>query len=422
VGDVLPFVPVCRELMRRQHSVALGAPPIFRSNLRRSGVPTVAAGPFLRRERRARFEAAALDTTGRSLIRHAWTELVCADAAEVVAALDDLVADCDVVLGHYHSLAAYVLATKHHRPLATLSWGPACVPSDAYPPSTALLTADTALASSITVGIGDGSFGTARAYLNGQAWAEEADWVRRELDGASDAVLARFGLPPLDTAWLSLPLAGDAALLACDPALFRAPRDWPAHVEQVGYPYYDALAGTSVAELVAFANAGPPPVLVSFGTAVAGGIAADYRLVVDVLTRIGRRVIVLGAPEGVVPGPAVSVAGYAPIASLVDQCSFVVHHAGPGTMHASLTAGLPAVAIPRSFDQPLNAAALAASGAGVALRPGELSASSLVAAFAEVDSSDARLAAAAMGAALRRQRPAAEVIADGVERVPIVRD
>ena len=52
----------------------------------------------------------------------------------------------------------------------------------------------------------------------------------------------------------------------------------------------------------------------------------------------------------------------------------VVSHAGSGTALAALALGLPQLCLPQGADQFLNAAAVASTGAGIALAPNEASA------------------------------------------------
>ena len=62
------------------------------------------------------------------------------------------------------------------------------------------------------------------------------------------------------------------------------------------------------------------------------------------------------------------------------HASVVVSHGGSGTVLATAGHGLPQLCLPQGADQFLNAAAVAASGAGLALGPGEQTADSITAA------------------------------------------
>jgi UDP:flavonoid glycosyltransferase YjiC (YdhE family) len=97
------------------------------------------------------------------------------------------------------------------------------------------------------------------------------------------------------------------------------------------------------------------------------------------LARLDALVVLTVGPGGDVaavgPLPAnVEVATFIPYRDLLPRCSIVVSHAGAGVMLRSLAAGLPQLCLPQSpSDQFRNAAACAASGAGLALVGAEAS-------------------------------------------------
>jgi UDP:flavonoid glycosyltransferase YjiC (YdhE family) len=403
-GDILPFVPPVQALLRRGHEVVLAAPPIFRSTLRRAGCSPVAVGSFLKRETRLAFEASVgVDDIGRSPFVHYWTEVLLGDTERTFYDLLPHAEGVDVLLAHHHSVAALLVAERSGVPRVALSWGPACIPSQAYPPpSAAIRDPQQALPPSTSVR---------------NEWERELDWARARLDPHTNDTILRLGGTPVDAAPFSLPLSSDGALLASHPAVMPDAPDWPAVVAQVGYPYSDDIHGVSARSLDPFFAEGEPPVLVSFGTAVAGGADGTYERVVDVLLRRGRRVVVLGGSGRRISGDArVAHADFAPISQLVGRCAFIVHHGGPGTMHAALRAGIPAVVVPQFLDQPCNAAFLHSRGGGIALAPHALSADALHEAIDALESPGLLARVAALQAAITADRDPAEVIADHVER------
>ncbi|WP_447152755.1 glycosyltransferase [Nakamurella sp. GG22] len=102
---------------------------------------------------------------------------------------------------------------------------------------------------------------------------------------------------------------------------------------------------------------------------------------VNVVTTVGPGV----DPAVLGPQPAsVLIASYLPQALVLPRCTAVVSHVGAGTMLGALCFGLPQLALPQGTDQPNNAAALVASGAGIALAPAEISPDSVSAALGRV--------------------------------------
>ncbi len=70
--------------------------------------------------------------------------------------------------------------------------------------------------------------------------------------------------------------------------------------------------------------------------------------------------------------PHVLVAEHIPHALLLPRCRLVVCQGGAGVMLGALAHGLPQLVLPQGADQPLNAAACEAAGAGLALSPEEV--------------------------------------------------
>jgi UDP:flavonoid glycosyltransferase YjiC (YdhE family) len=106
---------------------------------------------------------------------------------------------------------------------------------------------------------------------------------------------------------------------------------------------------------------------------------ADHR--VNVVTTLGPGV----DPAILGPQPAnVLVASYLPQALVLEHCTAVVSQVGAGTMLGALCFGLPQLALPQGTDQPHNAAALVASGAGIALAPEEITPEAIAASLGRV--------------------------------------
>lgn len=124
---------------------------------------------------------------------------------------------------------------------------------------------------------------------------------------------------------------------------------------------------------------GEPWVLVSFGTTLQRQaqvlpplLAALAALPVRVLLTLGGVI----EPSQFAAPPDVVVRGYLPHHEVLPHMSAVITHAGLSTITASLAAGVPLVCVPQGREQPLNAARVAACGAGTVVLsdvpPGEI--------------------------------------------------
>ncbi|MFF4404982.1 glycosyltransferase [Streptomyces sp. NPDC001404] len=176
---------------------------------------------------------------------------------------------------------------------------------------------------------------------------------------------ARLGLPPGHgprAERARRERAGWPVLHGYSPALLPRPADWREGLDVVGNWWPHVPSGLP-AGLEDFLQAGPPPVFVGFGSmgAAAEGLGG---LVAGALRRAGVRGVVQ-LPD-VPSGDDLFAVGDVPHALLFPRTAAVVHHAGAGTTAAALRAGVPAVPVPVTADQPFWARRVAGVGAAVA--------------------------------------------------------
>ncbi|MGC5311823.1 nucleotide disphospho-sugar-binding domain-containing protein [Micromonospora zamorensis] len=129
---------------------------------------------------------------------------------------------------------------------------------------------------------------------------------------------------------------------------------------------------------------GRPRVLVSFGTvfadpAVVGPLlGALTALDVDVLATLGLD----GKPQDYqLDSDRVEFSPFVPLAQLLENITAVISHGGAGTTLGTLARGIPMVVVPQGADQFIQADRVAASGAGIALAPGQAEPSAIAAAL-----------------------------------------
>ncbi|GGZ42506.1 glycosyltransferase [Streptomyces bluensis] len=165
--------------------------------------------------------------------------------------------------------------------------------------------------------------------------------------------------------------AGWPVLHGFSTALVPRPSDWRTGLDVVGtwWPRLDPAARLP-ADLEGFLRAGPRPVLIGFGSMAGGEGERLSDIAVRALRRAGLRGILQSGSAGLAAvGDDVLTVGDVPHELLFPRLAAVVHHAGAGTTAAALRAGVPAVAVPVTADQPFWAARLAALGAGPAPIP-----------------------------------------------------
>ncbi|MCC3777472.1 glycosyltransferase [Streptomyces sp. UNOB3_S3] len=177
----------------------------------------------------------------------------------------------------------------------------------------------------------------------------------------------RLGLPPLSPSAMRRrrEQADWPVLHGFSTALVPRPSDWRPGLRVVGtwWPHHDP-GGRLPAELEDFLRAGPRPVLIGFGSMASGDGERLSEIAVRALRRAGLRGILQSGSAGLAAdGDDVLTVGDVPHALLFPRLAAVVHHAGAGTSAAALRAGVPAVTVPVTGDQPFWAGRLAVLGA-----------------------------------------------------------
>ncbi len=109
-------------------------------------------------------------------------------------------------------------------------------------------------------------------------------------------------------------------------------------------------------ELEAFLAEGPAPVAVTFSSQFASHAGRLTEAVAEGLRLSGRRGLIVSGWGGLRPDrlpPGVIRVPTVPHDWLFPHVAGVVHHGGSGTTAAALRAGVPNVAVPFGYDQPL---------------------------------------------------------------------
>lgn len=281
---------------------------------------------------------------------------------QAAAALEVELDDCDAVIFSTLAVAAYHVAELLELPRM---WG-------VLQPVTATSAWPSLL---LPTGLGPSADSWVKRWVNRRSHSV-ADALTWTLFGpATTAYRRRVGLP--DRSWReqrtdvdqSLPvLGGWSQVLAPRPA------DWPSHVHVTGAWQLSEAQAVLPEAVKSFLAAGPPPVYAGLGSATVGDTEVVTRVFVDAARLNGQRLILSSGWAGLGEGLSaadddVLVVGELPHAALFPQCAAVVHHAGAGTTHTALAAGVPAVPLPFWGDQPFWAQRSSATGAAVAPVP-----------------------------------------------------
>lgn len=190
---------------------------------------------------------------------------------------------------------------------------------------------------------------TYRALLSmllGTTGRDTDDWRERTLR-----------LPSRKRNLLRRPDGGPVPVLnAASAHVLRPPRDWPDWVHTTGYWLLPvAPSWTPPADLAAFLAAGDPPVYIGFGSMPSHDAERMGRLVIEAVRQADVRAVLATGHGGMAVDespPGMFVVDQVPHDWLFPRVRAVVHHGGPGTAAAAITAERPQVVCPFMADQP----------------------------------------------------------------------
>lgn len=358
-GDVQPFVALALGLQAQGHRVTIAAAADYASLAADHGLPFAPIAGYVR---------ALMDfDLVNELLDGAHNPLYFARRflREVAPLLTTILADCwrvaqqaDLLI--VSTLGLYLgldLVEKQRCPLVAVHFHPLfATPASAHV-----------------------NFPTAPAWLPGAApYHRFTHWVGQhgfwQLLGPllSQARQTVLGLPPLSR-WACYRRAQVAVptLYAYSPTVAPLPPGTvlPATSALTGY-WFLAQSPTwqPPAQVEDFLAAGPPPVVITFGS-ILGGRNPDgmTQRLVDALTHSGQRGLIYrgwGDLGNIMLPPTVLAIDVTPHDWLFARCAAVVHHGGAGTTAAALRAGVPSVVVPVFGDQRLWAERIHALGAG----------------------------------------------------------
>lgn len=332
-GHVHPTVSVARTLAARGHRVAWAAhtqevAPLLPDGaellpLEQPDAPAVSS-QFLQRAREVR---------GLESLQFLWTELLLPLARATLPAVRAAIATYrpDVVVADHQALAGALAARQSGTPFATFCTTSASVVDP----------------------------------------LRELPKVQQWIDERIAHLEQEAGLPPSATPDLSPRLV----VVFSTEALVGSDQPWPPHFRFVGPSIQDRPDATpfpweSLSRL--------PRIFVSLGTISAASGKAFYAAAVEALRPLDAQVVMV-APPALAPDPPPTfiVRERVPQLALLPHMSAVVCHAGHNTVCEALANGLPLVVAPIRDDQPVVAQQVVRAGAGLRVRYGHISPTSL---------------------------------------------
>lgn len=350
-GDVVPFVPIANELVRRGHDVVYCVPQGHHDLLRQERFSLADAGvPFSPRDLRhddthERMVAQyGLRLAGAVLGRYYLATFTVAYLDAIVARTREALAGADLMVTHPTvGVSTGIAADQAGVPWITGHLFPMMLPSLERAPWTLPLPVPRNAAGRVL----------ARLLWFGARFVIGRIMFDRQIN----AYRNERGLPPIEAVAAFGGVSPRRTLLLSSRHYVDVPADWAERgIDVTGFTPWDGPAGPTVpGEVSAFLDAGAPPVLVTLGTAASAAGSQAFHVVAAALDELGLRGLFLVGPESDLraadlPG-LTAVAPFAPLASVLPRCSAIVQAGGHGTSAAAMLAGVPSVIVPFLFDQ-----------------------------------------------------------------------
>lgn len=311
IGDIRPFVALALELRRHGHEPIFALPSVLLAHAQQFGFDAIQLGPDLRELHEAAMRHAARGERDESI--EAQVAFENAMLAALPQALQELLAV---------SASADLLIGADVMPLG-------------------LFVHDM----------------TGLPYVSVQVWYPISFPALDESVAGQhpiNLIRAQMGLPLLREPRIN-GTSPQLALIALSRELLPADLPLEPHQHITGSFFVEQEVWQPDADLQAFLDAGPRPILITLGSAMHDDPAAITSLFVEAVTAAGCRAIIQQGWSGlgaqVALPETVYAAEYLSHDWIFPRLACVVHHGGAGTTATTLRAGVPTVVIPHHGDQ-----------------------------------------------------------------------
>jgi UDP:flavonoid glycosyltransferase YjiC (YdhE family) len=363
LGDLHPMIALGLELQRRGHASAIVTSEYHRERITRTGLGFYPASPDLRPDDKALIRATMDERRGpEEVVRFMLRALPQTYADYERAAQAD---GSDLLVTSDLAIAGPILAEK-----TGLAWA-----SQVLSPISFLSRYDETVLPPIPWLRHLHVLGP-RVYGSILGLAKHA---ARRLSAPVNDLRRSLGLAPVSDPFFD-DKHSPRLVLAMFSRLIAEPRpDWPPQTVLTGYAFYDGDEPDRSADLTAFLDAGPAPIVFTLGSAAVFDPGSFFVESAAAARALRRRAALLVGPEpGPIPtaSPEVGVFPYAPFSLLFPRAAAIVHQGGSGTTAQAMRAGRPMVIVPYAHDQPDNALRVARLGISKTVRRRDYSAGS----------------------------------------------
>ena len=360
-GDVEPFAAAGLELQRRGHEVRMAVPPNMLEFVESAGLDAVAYGPSSQAVNEEDFVRNFWNIGTPVKVARAAKHYLGEVWAEMGTTLTSLADGTELLLTGMVQQGLAVNAAEYHQiPLAGLHCFPVRVNGQILPVLPSPLI---------------------RSGISALWWAH---W--RMTRKTEDDQRRRLGLPAATgSSTRRIMERSSLEIQAYDELFFPGlAAEWTQCNGQ--RPFVGALTikmpTDADDEISSWCAAGSPPIYFGFGSMPVRSFGATVEMISAACAELGERALIYAGAHDVDDNwesDRIKIAGPMNHAAIFPACRAVVHHGGAGTTAAGLRAGIPALILWVTADQPIWAAQVKRLGVGSARRFSGTTTESLVA-------------------------------------------
>jgi len=340
-GDLYPYVGLGRALAARHHHVTLAVPAYYAPAVQEAGLHHTAVGPEIDPDDRDIIARIMDPVRGPEVLIREW---LMPRLGQSFQQLLEASRGANLLVTHPVTFAAPAVAAALRLRWVATVLAPMSFFSIYDPPVLAAAPHLAALRRFRTL---YGRLVRWMADRSTRTWVEEASRLRREhhVPGNAHPLIDGQFSPYLNLAMFSSVLGAPQA-------------DWPTRTTQTGFVFYNGADPMSP-ELLAFLEAGDPPVVFTLGSSAVGAAGRFYAESAAAARQLGVRAVLmtggLADNERLDRSKNVLLVARAPHQLLLPRASVTVHHGGVGTTGQSLRSGRPSLIVPHAHDQADNA-------------------------------------------------------------------
>ena len=333
-GDVYPVLALSERLLEKGHQVRVCAPALYRDKILEVGAEYYEIGvAFDLAEFHAAMDAIIPKRDPTALLRLIVEEGIVRRGAQWYQDCLTAMKGSDLVICHSVDIPAQEAAIRNGIPWVTVTYCPAiikCLDFAPYP------------------------FPNWGRVFNAIFWRIAEMRLGPNIDVLFNQFIVSIGGAPRKSVTLEGMYSPHLNLIAASPAL-STPADFLSNHKITGVWHLVSPTYDPPSELVDFLEAGPPPVIITFGSMGGSNGRETTKILIEAVRKVKQRAIIqagwgqLGTQETL---SDIYCAEYVPHQWLFPQGSCVVHHGGAGTTASACRAKIPSVVVAHSADQP----------------------------------------------------------------------